>query len=146
MSESTQNGATNTAQASTPEERVTQVNLEELGKFLNKRASASTQSKWITLEDNETVFMEFDPGRIEIVTRDNKFKPGTQTTRIRFTVHDGNGDERFFETSATTADMLNTYLGNGYRRLKVQRKGTDKETRYFAFPAEQPQQQGSRVG
>lgn len=125
------------AQGSTQqnEEQTQKVNLSELGQFLQKRAAGSAESKWITIQPDETVFMEFDPNKIELVKRPNKFRDGQMTTRIRFHVIDGNGQERYFETSPTTADMLQTYLAT-YRRLKIQRKGEGKDTRYFAFPAE----------
>ena len=117
-------------------ETIEKINSQQLGEFIKKRVSEAAKGKFIKLADGEEIVLTFDPENIDKVTRPNKFKNNELTTRIRFHVKDTDNDERLFETSQMTADMLNTYISKGKLKLLVQRKGNDQNTRYFAFTAE----------
>jgi hypothetical protein len=133
MSENTQQQAQNAQ-----EEQPKKINSKQLGELLKKRASAASNTgQFVSLDDEEKIFLIFDPDNIEYFWRTNKFNNKPQL-RVRFHVRDGNGDARIFETGSMTADIINTYLDNNKRNLIIQRKGArdDKNTRYFAFTAD----------
>ena len=94
-------------------------------------------NKLLILKDGEEVIRIFDPEQIEpqeIDYEDN----GEKTQKFDYIVTDPNTAEiQTFRVSPTTSDTIDALLAEGYRLLKVRRKGSGKKTRYYITPVKE---------
>jgi hypothetical protein len=88
------------------------------------------ESKFITIDVDCYVTLTFDPEKIKQIEKESF---GTKVIRYRYIVEnvDFKGQEKIFETNWHTSLSIDRYLLQGHRTLKIQRQGTEKETRYI---------------
>jgi hypothetical protein len=85
-----------------------------------------SESKYIKLEADETVILQFDPEKIKHVE-------GQYGPRIQYTVINPNYSdkgEKKFETGKLTSKLIDAQLLQGKNTLKITRIGEGKETSY----------------
>jgi hypothetical protein len=90
-----------------------------------------SESKYIKLEAEETVVLQFNPEKIKHVD-------GQYGVRIQYTVINPNYSdkgEKKFETGKTTSKQIDSLLGQGKTTLKITRQGEGKETSYIVEAA-----------
>ena|SRR5829696_2221426 len=88
------------------------------------------ESKFISIDDGSSVTLTFNPEKIEQIEKESF---GTKRTRYRYIIEDEDfkDQEKIFETNSRTSLIIDKYLLQGYRTLKIQRQGTGIETRYI---------------
>ena len=88
------------------------------------------ESKFISIDVNCFVTLTFDPEKIEQIEKESF---GTKMIRYRYIVEDIDfkDQEKIFETNWHTSLSIDTYLMQGSRTLKIERRGTGKETKYI---------------
>jgi hypothetical protein len=97
--------------------------------------SRKKDSNYVKLESGEKIILHFDPEKIEPV--DFEFE-GKKTVRYQYTVSDPNRPyqpDKFFTVSKRNSALIDTYLTEGQRILKIHRIGAGKETQYAITPA-----------
>ena len=112
-------------------EMYTQEELENINEF---RAILNKNNKYVNILPGESIILEFlISKKIEVVTKEYMGKPFEQ---IRFIVKERNSDnqERFFDVGKKSADLIKDKLKEGYRLIKIERKGSGKDTLYIPTP------------
>ena len=103
-------------------------NIRELEQILNK------DNKYVKISPGDSTILEFLPSKkIEVVTKPYLDK---QFEQIRFIVKEQNGNnkEKFFDVGKRSAELIKDKLKEGYRVLKIERKGSGKDTLYIPTP------------
>ncbi len=103
-------------------------NINELEQIINKN------NKYVNILPGDSIILEFLLSKkVEVVTKEYMGKPFEQ---IRFRVKERNGDnqEKFFDVGKKSADLIKDKLKEGYRLLKIERKGSGKDTLYIPTP------------
>jgi hypothetical protein len=101
----------------------TKENLER-NKWIRRR-----ESKFISIDENSYIILNFDPEKIEVIERESF---GKLKTRYRYivTYEEYPNIEKILETNWYTSFQIDKYLSQGYKILKIQRIGNSIETRY----------------
>jgi hypothetical protein len=90
-------------------------------------------SKFIKIESGQKKILKFNPEKIEQVEAEFN---GKKSMRFRYTViEEGADQEKYLEVGKRTSEDIDSFLGEGATRLKVQRFGSGVDTRYHVIPA-----------
>jgi hypothetical protein len=91
-------------------------------------------SKFIKIEPGQKKILKFNPEKIEQVEAEFN---GKKSMRFRYTViEEGSTDqEKYLEVGKRTSEDIDSFLGEGATRLKVQRFGSGTDTRYHVISA-----------
>jgi hypothetical protein len=89
-------------------------------------------SKFIKIEPGQKKILKFNPEKIEQVEAEFN---GKKSMRFRYTViEEGSTDqEKYLEVGKRTSEDIDSFLGEGATRLKVQRFGSGTDTRYHVI-------------
>lgn len=91
----------------------------------------------LILKDGDEAIRIFDPEQIDITEIDYEGE-GEKVQKFDYSVQDPNtGEIQIFRTSNITSENIDVLLTEGYRLLKVRRKGTGKNTRYYITPVKE---------
>jgi hypothetical protein len=101
---------------------------------IQKNIEARQQSsKFIKLLPGEKKVLQFVPEKTEQVQAEFN---GEKSLRFRYSVvEDGSNQEKCFEVSKMVSENIDTLLLEGHTKLKIQRSGIGRETRYLTIPA-----------
>jgi hypothetical protein len=90
-------------------------------------------NKFIKLQPGEKKILYFFPEKIEQVEAEFN---GKKSMRFRYTViEEGTTQEKYLEVGKRTSEEIDSFLMEGTTKLKVQRFGSDVDTRYHIIPA-----------
>jgi hypothetical protein len=90
-------------------------------------------SKFIKIEPGQKKILKFNPEKIEQVEAEFN---GKKSMRFRYTViEEGTDQEKYIEVGKRTSEDIDSFLGEGASRLKVQRFGAGIDTRYHVISA-----------
>ena len=88
-------------------------------------------NKFVKLQPSEKKVYQFDPEKIEQVEAEFN---GKKSMRFRYTViEEGSSNtdqEKYLEVGKRTSEDIDSFLGEGATRLRVQRFGSGTDTRY----------------
>jgi hypothetical protein len=89
-------------------------------------------SKFIKIEPGQKKILNFNPEKIEQVEAEFN---GKKSMRFRYAViEEGSTDqEKYLEVGKRTSEDIDSFLGEGATRLKVQRFGSGTDTRYHVI-------------
>ncbi len=107
------------------EESLSEKAKENLRKNEELRQSGS---KFVKIQPKEEMILKFNPEKIE---QTESIFNGEKKPRIRYTVTDETGQEKYFEVSKQASKEIDSLLGQGKTKLKIKRYGLGKETRYY---------------
>jgi hypothetical protein len=88
-------------------------------------------NKFIKIEPGQKKLLKFNPEKIEQVEAEFN---GKKSMRFRYTViEEGTDQEKYLEVGKRTSEDIDSFLGEGASRLKVQRFGAGIDTRYHVI-------------
>jgi hypothetical protein len=103
--------------------------LENLNRIAQLRKK---ESKYINIDPEETIILQFDAEKIEQIKRDYD---GIISTKYQYTTTESNSSEqKIFETSGRVSRKIDLFLRNGNTVLRIQRFGLGKQTKYNISP------------
>jgi hypothetical protein len=107
---------------------------EEAKAVIQRNIEARQQSsKFVKLQPGEKKVLKFVPEKIEQTEGEYD---GKKSLRFRYTVvEDGSDQEKYFEVSKMVSENIDTLLLEGHTKLRIQRSGSGRETRYLPIPA-----------
>ena len=103
-----------------------------------RKAIQDEQSKFIKLEDGETIVLQFDPEKEAKYSEKENPQFGTKSKRYEYEVYDVNQQRaRVLSTNLDLSSQIDNLFADGFATLKIRREGKkgDKNTKYFAIPA-----------
>jgi hypothetical protein len=114
--------STNSA-SSLPPEAATFEQIEE---------AAQTQSRFLKVQPGQTVILQFDPKKMQLVDRKIEER---KSKAVQYTVINVNDQqEKILTLSLSWSLNLNELLKAGYRVIKVSRRGSGLDTSYNFIP------------
>jgi hypothetical protein len=95
-------------------------------------AAAAAQSKYMKIQDGQTVVLKFSPDKVKLVDRTINDKKSKAAEYEIINVNDGQAKVVTF--SLSWALNLNELLKAGYTTIKVNRRGSGLSTSYSFVP------------
>lgn len=112
--------------------QITELSAEAKAVIQRNIEARQQSSKFVRLQPGEKRVFQFAPEKTELVEADFN---GKKSLRFRYTVlEEDNDQEKYFEVSKRTSEDIDTFLMEGYIRLKITRSGSGVDTRYLIVP------------
>jgi hypothetical protein len=112
----------------------TKLSEKALDNLRRNQEQRAKDTKYIKLEANDKVVLEFDPESIEQVEMEFD---GETRLRYQYAVKDVNYPDvaKLFTVSKQVSERIDDLLMDGHTKLKIERKGTGLKTQYTIYPA-----------